>query len=104
MQASDKPFKEYWASVVHPAIKDDFERLLQTTPNRIAERQDKAEKAEKKKEKNMKKEKKEEETAPELPEDKKKDAVRTKIITVFEEAKERGERKHPSAEIGKAAR
>ena len=53
MQAAEKPFKEYWASTVYPAIKDDYERLLQTTPKRIAEKhqKEKAEKAEKEKEK-----------------------------------------------------
>ena len=36
MQASEKPFKDYWTSTVYPIIKDDYERLLKTTPNRIA--------------------------------------------------------------------
>ena len=53
MQAAENPFKDYWASTVHPAIKDDFERLLQTTPKRIAEKhqKQKEEKAEKKEKK-----------------------------------------------------
>ena len=48
MHASDKPFKQFWATKVYPVIKDDFERLQQTTPKRIAEKheRDTAEKAE----------------------------------------------------------
>ena len=48
MQAADTPFKDYWASTVHPAIKDDIKRLLETTPTRMSEKQ--AEMAEKRKE------------------------------------------------------
>ena len=84
MQAFEKPFKEYWATTVYPAIQDDFERLLQTTPKRIAKKHErdtaeKAEKAEKIKEQaennKEKKNKSEEENAPELqqPEGKKKE-------------------------------
>ena len=29
MQASEKPFKDYWTSTVYTVIKDDYERLLQ---------------------------------------------------------------------------
>ena len=36
-------FKDYWASAVYPAIQADFERLLQTTPKRIAEKRAKEE-------------------------------------------------------------
>ena len=38
---AEKPFKDYWANTAHPAIKNDFDRLLQTTPKRIAEKQQK---------------------------------------------------------------
>ena len=47
MAAAETPFMDYWASTVHPAIKDDFERLLGTTPKRIAEKKAKAEKIKK---------------------------------------------------------
>ena len=108
MQAFEKPFKEYWATTVYPAIKDDFERLLQTTPKRIAKKHErdtaeKAEKAEKIKEQaenqKEKKNKSEEENAPELqqPEGKNKEKqypVRTKITSIFEEAKDKGERRN----------
>ena len=36
MEGAEQSFKDYWASTIHPAIKDDFERLLNTTPTRIA--------------------------------------------------------------------
>ena len=50
-ESAEQPFfKEYWTSTIHPAIKDDYERLLVTTPKRIAEKE--------KKEKEKKKEKK----------------------------------------------
>ena len=88
MQAAEKPFKDYWASTVHPAIKDDFERLLQTTPKRIAEKQQKQkEKAEKEKEKAEKKAEKEEKK-------KEKDPVHEKITSALEEAAEKGERRN----------
>ena len=38
MAAAETPFKDFWTSTVHPFIKDDYERLLHTTPNRIAEK------------------------------------------------------------------
>ena len=41
MNAAEKPFKEYWASTVFPAITEDSERLLKTGPKRIAERAEK---------------------------------------------------------------
>ena len=68
MQGAEQPFKAYWASTVHPAIKDDFERLLHTTPTRIAER----EKAKKEK----------------------KDRVHEKLTAVLEDVKEKGERRN----------
>ena len=39
MAGAEQLFKAYWASTVHPFIKDDFERLLSTTPRRIAEKE-----------------------------------------------------------------
>ena len=39
MDGAEQPFKAYWANTVHPAIKDDYERLLSTTPKRICERE-----------------------------------------------------------------
>jgi hypothetical protein len=81
MAAAETPFMDYWASTVHPAIKDDFERLLGTTPKRIGEKKAKAEKS--------KKEKKEKADKAE-----KKDPSREKITLVCEEVKEKGERRN----------
>ena len=39
MHASERPFKEFWASDIYPLVKDDFERLRKSTPNRIAQKQ-----------------------------------------------------------------
>ena len=36
--AAGTSFKYFWSSTVFPVIKDDFERLLRTTPTRIQER------------------------------------------------------------------
>ena len=47
MKTAEKPFKDYRANTVFPTIKSDLDRLLQTTPNRIAEKQEK-QKAERK--------------------------------------------------------
>ena len=74
MEGAEQPFKAYWASTVHPTIKDDFERLLNTTPTRIAER----EKA--KKEKKVKKD------------DGDTDRVQEKLTAVLAEVQEKGER------------
>ena len=61
MQASERPFKDFWASTVYPAIKDDYERLQKTTPNRIATKlRQKAEKKDKEQTENQVKEAKEE--------------------------------------------
>ena len=35
---TETPFSDYWSSTILPAIKLDYERLLQQTPSRIAER------------------------------------------------------------------
>ena len=51
----EQPFREFWASTVYPRIAPDYERLLNTTPTRIAEKQ--AEKQQKEAEKKEKKEK-----------------------------------------------
>ena len=84
MAAAKSPFKDYWASTVHRAIKDDYERLLGTTPKRIAEKEKaKAGKKEKKKGK------REEDEAPQQN-----DAVRAKITSVIEEVREKGERRN----------
>ena len=79
MLATDKPFKDYWASTVHPGIKDDFERLLNTTPTRIAARHH-----QKEVEKEKKGEKEEDETH----------RVREKITSVLEEVQQKGERRN----------
>ena len=60
MEGAEQPSKAYWASTIHPAIKDDFERLLNTTPTRIAQREKEKKEKEEKKGKEAKKEKKEE--------------------------------------------
>ena len=51
----EQPFREFWTSTVFPRISPDYERLLNTTPTRIAEKQ--AEKQQKEAEKKDKKEK-----------------------------------------------
>ena len=56
MADAEQAFKAYWASTVHPFIKDDFERLLSTTPRRIAEKE-KSEKEKPKKGEKAEKEK-----------------------------------------------
>ena len=97
MQAAEKPFKDYWASTVHPAIKDDFERLLQTMPKHIAEKHEKQTEKKKEKEKEKKKEKNEEDKAPQQKEAKKKgakDPVHEKITSVLEWVKEKGKRRN----------
>ena len=81
MADAEQAFKAYWASTVHPFIKDDFERLLSTTPSRIAEK----EKSEK--EKPKKGEKAEKEKA-------KKDRVHEKLTGILAEVKEHGERRN----------
>ena len=63
----EQPFREFWATTLYPRIAADYERLLKTTPTRIAEKQaEKQQKEAKKKEKkekrqNKKKEEKQEE-------------------------------------------
>ena len=81
--AAEKPFMEYWASTIYPMIKDDYERLLNTTPTRIAERHQK---------KDAKKEKKAEKEGK--AEDEEKDANKEKITGVVEEVKKKGERRN----------
>ena len=76
MHGAAQPFKTYWASTVHPAIKDDFERLLKTPPTRITDRV-----AEKK----AKKGKMEESESS---------RVQEKLTSVLDDVKERGERRN----------
>ena len=93
MQAAENPFKDYWASTVHPAIKDDFERLLKTTPKRVASKhKQKAEKEKKEKDKAQ-----EAATAPHQKTEKQKaekDPVHEKITLVVEEVQAKGERRN----------
>ena len=88
MQAAENPFKDYWASTVHPAIKDDFERLLKTTPKRIASKhKQKAEKEKKEKDKGQ-----EAATAPHQKTEKQKaekDPVHEKITLVVKRCRRR---------------
>ena len=81
MADAEQAFKDYWASTVHPFIKDDFERLLSTTPRRIAEK----EKSEKEKPKKGEKAEKEKT---------KKDRVHEKLTGILAEVKEHGERRN----------
>ena len=41
MQSSEQQFKEYWTKTIWPALQTDYERLVKTTPKRIAERVEK---------------------------------------------------------------
>ena len=84
MADAEQAFKVYWASTVHPFINDDFERLLSTTPRRIAEK----EKSEK--EKPKKGEKAEKEKAEKA----KRDRVDEKLTGILAEVKEHGERRN----------
>ena len=94
MQAAEKPFKEFWASELHPFIKDDLERLLNTPPKRIADKQQKhqAEKAEKEKEKADKKKASGSQQA--APPRKNRCPVREKLQQVCEEVNDKGERRN----------
>ena len=76
MHGAAQPFKAYWASTVHPAIKDDFAKLLNTTPTRITERE---------KAKKTRKGKKEESESS---------RVQEKLTSVLDDVKERGERRN----------
>ena len=93
MTMTETPFSDYWSSTIFPAIKLDYERLLQQTPSRIAERHEKL-KAEKK----DKDKAKEAATAPTAPQKKKKvqderDPVLEKIASWLEDVKAKGERR-----------
>ena len=93
MTTTETPFSDYWSSTIFPGIKLDYDRLLQQTPSRIAERHEKL-KAEKK----DKDKAKEAATAPTAPQKKKKvqderDPVLEKIATWLEDVKEKGERR-----------
>ena len=100
MANSEMLFVDYWANTIHPAIKGDFERLLHTTPKRIADKKTKAEKIKKeKKEKEAEKEPmiqeaKEAEKKEKKDKAEKKDPVREKIASICEEVKVHGERLH----------
>ena len=85
MHSSTIPFKDYWAQVVWPLLKDDYERLLKVVPKRVAERAEK-EKAEKEKKDKEKPE------AKKVP--KAKDPVREKLARCVDEAIEKGERRN----------
>ena len=102
--AAEKPFLEYWTSTVYPLIKDEYERLLNTTPTRITERH------RERKEKKAEKEKKEKKTAEDEEEDADKenkvkkekkaedeeepDARKEKITSVVEDVQKKGERRN----------
>ena len=79
MAAAETPFMDYWTSTVHPVIKEDFERLLATTPKRIADKKAKTDKKEKK---------------DKADKAEKKDPAREKITLVCEEVKDKGERRN----------
>ena len=74
MAAAETPFKDFWASTVHPAIKGDFQRLLRTTPKHIADKE------------NAKAEKKDNKKGNE--------PMREKIASVCGEVQEKGERRN----------
>ena len=75
MAGAEQTFKAYWASTIYPTIKDDFERLLSTTPTRIATRETKKANKEKKDQKET-------------------NRVHEKLEGVLEEVKEKGERRN----------
>ena len=84
MTDHEKQFSDHWAARIWPVIKDDFERLLKTTPKRLAERAEK-DKKEAKKDKSEDQQKK----------DKKKlTPVQEKLARTIEETNEKGERRN----------
>ena len=85
MQSSEQPFKEYWTKTIWPALQTDYERLVKTTPKRIAERVEK-DRAEKNK--------KDKEPEGKTGRRKEKDPVQEKLARAIEEAKEKGERRN----------
>ncbi len=91
MLAAETPFVDCWASTVYPAIKGDFDRLLKTTPKRIARKlqKQKAKKDEKKMKAATRPQQKKDKTKQE-----EKDPVHEKISLLIEEVKETGERRN----------
>ena len=85
MQSSEQQFKEYWTKTIWPALQNDYERLVKTTPKRIAERVEK-DRAEKNK--------KDKEPEGKTGRRKEKDPVQEKLARAIEEAKEKGERRN----------
>ena len=105
MHASERPFKQFWASDIYPLVKDDFERLQKSTPTRIAQKQTKHEEKEKEKEKEKaekekakaagsKKEKAEKEKEKEKAEKEEKDFVREKLQQTIEDVRAKRERRN----------
>ncbi len=91
MLAAETPFVDCWASTVYPAIKGDFDRLLKTTPKRIARKlqKQKAKKDEKKRKAATRPQQKKDKTKQE-----EKDPVHEKISLFIEKAKETGQRRN----------
>ena len=99
MAQSEMPYMDYWANTMYPVIKADFERLLHTTPKRIADKKTKAEKIKKEKKEKaenepMIQEAKEAEKKEKKDKAEKKDPVREKLASICEEVKVHGERLH----------
>ena len=91
MLAAETPFVDCWASTVYPAIKGDFDRLLKTTPNRIARKlqKQKAEKSEEKREAATRPPQRKDKTKQE-----EKDPVHEKISLFTKNVNETGERRN----------
>ena len=94
MHASERPFKQFWASDIYPLVKDDFERLQKSTPTRSAQKQTKHEEKEKAKAAGSKKEKAEKEKEKEKAEKEEKDFVHEKLQQIIEEVRAKGERRN----------
>ena len=84
MTDHEKQFSDHWVARIWPTIKDDFERLLKTTPKRIAERAEK-DKKEAKKDKSEDQQKKDKKKLP---------PVQEKLARTIEETNEKGERRN----------
>ena len=94
----EQPFREFWATTLYPRIQPDYERLLKTTPTRIAEKQAEKQQKEaekkdnKKKRQNKKKEEKQEEEE-EAENEEEADPCIKKIAELIEEVRKKGERR-----------
>ena len=96
MAAAEAPFAEFWFATVYPAIQESHQKLLTTTPTRIAEKakEKKEKKGKKDKKEDTDKEKKEKKEDKYKEDDEEKDPVREKIASVVQDVRKDGERRN----------